>query len=247
MKEFTIYPAIDLRNGMVVRLKYGDPKQQTIFSNDGSEIANRWQSLGARWLHVINLDGAFEESDQTNQRAINEILAACKLKNINIQLGGGIRTMKAIESTLALGVNRVILGTVAVQQPELVKTAVQRFGKERIVVAVDARDGFVAVRGWKEDTKLHLSDFVMKLEGAGIKTIIYTDINRDGVGGGINLKNTATLAQQSSMEVIASGGIFNLDDVKKVKEAGIPGVVIGRALYAESIDPVKLFQLQESR
>ncbi len=247
MREFTIYPAIDLRNGTVVRLKYGDPQQQTTFSENVSEVTNRWRLLGAKWLHVINLNGAFQESDLNNQIAIREILTICNQSNVNVQLGGGIRSIQDIASLLSMGVHRVILGTVAVQQPELVKTAIKQFGADRIVIAVDARDGIVQVRGWKEDTRLNISVFVNKLVDDGIKTIIYTDIERDGVGGGINLQNTTILSEQSSIEVIASGGIFDLEDVKKVKEAGLPGVVIGRALYAGSIDPVELFKLQEGR
>lgn len=247
MSNFTIYPAIDLRNGMVVRLKYGDPLQQTTFSDDPSSVSIQWKEAGAKWIHIVNLDAAFGENDNNNLSEIKKILTVSCNHNLNVQVGGGIRSLSEIESFLSLGVKRVILGTTAVKNPDLVKTAVLRFGSDRILIAVDARDGLVHTHGWKEKTGYKVLDFVTILKDYGISTIIYTDISRDGAGGGINIKSTLAIYQKSELQVIASGGIFELSDVINVKKAGLPGVVIGRAFYAGTLDPVACFNLQEGR
>ncbi|HZK60613.1 MAG TPA: 1-(5-phosphoribosyl)-5-[(5-phosphoribosylamino)methylideneamino]imidazole-4-carboxamide isomerase [Anaerovoracaceae bacterium] len=245
MSDFTVYPAIDLRNGMVIRLKYGDPLQQTTFSNDPSSIAIQWKKAGAKCLHVVNLDAAFGENDTNNLSAIKKILSVSCDQNLNVQVGGGIRSLSEIESFLSLGVKRVILGTTAVKNPDLVKAAVIRFGSDRVIVAVDARDGMVHTHGWMEKSGFKVLDFVSLLNDYGINTIIYTDISRDGAGGGINIENTLAIYNKSKLQVIASGGIFEISDVIIVKKAGFPGVVIGKALYTGSLDPVACFELQE--
>ena len=231
MSDFTIYPAIDLRNGMVIRLKYGDPLKQTTFSDDPSSIANQWKKAGANWIHVVNLDAAFGENDDNNLSAIKKILSVSCNHNLDVQIGGGIRSLSEIESFLSLGVKRVILGTTAVKNPDLVKEAVIRFGSERIIIAVDARDGMIHTNGWKEKSGNKVLEFVTVLKGYGIDTIIYTDISRDGAGGGINIEKSLAIYHKSGLHVIASGGIFEMSDVINVKKAGLPGVVIGKALY----------------
>lgn len=245
MNEFTIYPAIDLRNGMVVRLKYGDPLQQTTFSDDPSTIAIQWQIAGAKWVHVVNLDAAFQENDIKNRKAIEEVISVCSNNGLNIQVGGGLRSLQKIDSLLSLGVTRVIIGTAAVKNPDLVKTAVLSYGPDKIIIAVDARDGLVQTHGWKENTEFKALDFVKELKDYGIRTIIFTDINRDGVGGGINIASTSEIYHKSGLQVIASGGIYEIRDVTAVKNIGLPGVIIGRALYAGTLDPLACFNLQE--
>ena len=247
MSDFTIYPAVDLRNGMVIRLKYGDPLQQTTYSDDPTSIAVQWKKAGANWIHVVNLDAAFGENDDKNLSAIKKILSISAIHNLDIQIGGGIRSLSEIESFLSLGANRVILGTTAVKSPDLVKEAVFRFGSASIVVAVDARDGFVHTHGWKETSSRKVLDFVIELKDYGISTIIYTDISRDGAGGGTNIENTLAIVNKSGLQVIASGGIYEMSDVINVKKAGLPGVIIGKALYAGTLDPVACFELQEDR
>lgn len=230
--SFTIYPAIDLRGGKVVRLKEGDPGRQTAYSDSPAEIAQRWLEAGAGWLHVVNLDGAFGEKDDANQRALGAIL---KL-GARVQFGGGIRSFDAIHKALELGVRRVVLGTVAVEQPDIVKAALKQFGAEAIAVGIDARDGFVRLRGWKEQSRITGADLGLRMQTLGLRTVIFTDISRDGLGSGLNIAATRQLAETSGLEVIASGGVKSLEDVHAASEANLAGVIVGRALYEGTID-----------
>ncbi len=243
MKSFTIYPAIDLRKGNVVRLLYGDPKLQTTYGDNPANYAGYWLNLGAKWLHVINLDAAFGEVDSANLSGLQEIVRTYG-DLIQIQTGGGIRSLEKIRALINLGVKRVILGTVAVQKPTLVKQAVSEFGPEKIVIGIDARDGLVKTKGWTETENITPLTLANKLKELGIQTIIYTDIARDGAGTGINLESTTALAEQSGLTVIASGGVNSLEDVTAVKQAGLPGVVVGKALYEQRINPQAVFSLQ---
>lgn len=221
-----IYPAIDLRGGKVVRLKEGDPARMTAYSDDPAEMARKWLSMGAAWLHVVNLDGAFGESDDANRSALEAIL---KL-GAQVQFGGGMRSLDAIEDTIALGVSRVVLGTIAIEQPKIVIAALKKFGPEKIAVGIDARDGLVAVRGWKSDSGILAKNMALQMRTVGLRTVIFTDIRRDGLGSGLNIPSTRELADVSGLDVIASGGVHTLDDVIAVREAKLSGVIkIGRA------------------
>ncbi len=230
--SFTIYPAIDLRGGKVVRLKEGNPTWLTAYSDDPAETAQRWLDAGTSWLHIVNLDGAFGESDQSNRVALESIL---KL-GARVQFGGGIRSLDSIEAVLALGVSRVILGTVAVEQPDLVSEALTRFGAEHIAVGIDARDGLVRTRGWKEGSGVSALDLAFSMRILGLGTIIFTDVSRDGLGSGLNIPATRELSVHSGLDVIASGGVHTIDDVRAAKDADLAGCIIGRALYEGTID-----------
>ena len=230
--SFIVYPAIDLRGGKVVRLKEGDPARITAYSADPVEMAQRWLDAGANWLHVVNLDGAFGESDNVNRSALEKIL---KL-GMQVQFGGGLRSLDAIAQVLALGVSRVVLGTIAIEQPNVVAEALKQFGKEKIAVGIDARDGLVRVRGWKDDSGISATDLALQMRTLGLRTVIFTDIRRDGLGSGLNIPSTRELAEVSGLDVIASGGVHTLDDVMAAKEAGLAGVIVGRALYEGTLD-----------
>lgn len=230
--SFTIYPAIDLRAGKVVRLKEGDPSRMTAYSDDPADTARRWRDAGAEWLHVVNLDGAFGENDNANRSALESIL---KL-GVHVQFGGGVRTLNAVKDAIELGVSRVVLGTIAIEQPEVVHAALNNFNPEKIAVGIDARDGLVSVRGWKEDSKTSALDLALQMRTFGLQTAIFTDIRRDGLGIGLNIPSTCELAEASGLNVIASGGVHTLKDVIAARDAHLSGVIIGRALYEGTID-----------
>jgi len=230
--SFTIFPAIDLRNGKVVRLKEGDPGRLTAYSDDPKETALRWLKAGAKWIHVVNLDGAFGESDNANRSALEAILET----NAKMQFGGGIRSLDDVKRGLDLGVERVVLGTVAVEEPEVVDDALSRFGPERIAVGIDARDGYVRTRGWRDDSGISAEQLALQMRNLGLRTAIFTDIRRDGLGSGLNIPMTRELADASGLDVIASGGVHTIDDVIAASDADLAGVIIGRALYEGTID-----------
>jgi phosphoribosylformimino-5-aminoimidazole carboxamide ribotide isomerase len=236
MSPFTIYPAIDLRAGQVVRLQQGDPRRQAKYSDDPAETARRWLGSGASWLHVVNLDGAFEEVDAANQAALHAILEITIKSGARVQFGGGIRSMSMIERVLDLGVHRVVLGTIAVEQPGMVADALKKFGSKHIAVGIDARDGLVRVRGWQSNSRLRATDLALQMRDLGLQTIIFTDISRDGLGSGLNIPSTRALANATGIDVIASGGVHALDDVTAARKANLAGVIIGRALYEGAID-----------
>jgi phosphoribosylformimino-5-aminoimidazole carboxamide ribotide isomerase len=237
--SFTVYPAIDLRGGKVVRLKEGDPARMTLYSDDPAETAQKWLEMGAAWLHVVNLDGAFGESDNTNRDALKSIL---KL-GARVQLGGGIRSLDAVDAALSLGVSRVILGTIAIEQPEIVRDSLTRFGAERIAVGIDARDGLVRTYGWKDNSGVPALDLALQMRTFGLATVIFTDVSRDGMGGGLNIPATRELSEKSQLNVIASGGVHTIEDVVAAKDAGLAGCIIGRALYDGTVDLVKALQV----
>ncbi|HAX70683.1 MAG TPA: 1-(5-phosphoribosyl)-5-[(5-phosphoribosylamino)methylideneamino]imidazole-4-carboxamide isomerase [Anaerolineae bacterium] len=236
---FTIYPAIDLRGGKVVRLKEGDPARMTSYSDDPAEMAKRWIDAGSTWLHVVNLDGAFGESDNANRAALEVIL---KL-GVHVHFGGGMRSLDSIEAALSLGVSRVVLGTIAIEQPEIVRDALTRFGAERIAVGIDARDGLVRTRGWKDNSGVPALDLALQMRTFGLDTVIFTDVSRDGLGSGLNIPATRELSEKSGLDVIASGGVHTIDDVKAAKDAGLAGCIIGRALYDGTVDLGKALQV----
>jgi phosphoribosylformimino-5-aminoimidazole carboxamide ribotide isomerase len=234
---FTVYPAIDLRGGRVVRLKEGDPARLTAYSEDPAETARRWLEAGARWLHVVNLDGAFGESDRANLVALNSILDVAKAFHARVQFGGGMRSLQAIdEAVLSVGVSRVVLGTIATENPQVVAEALNRVGANRIAVGIDARDGFVRVRGWKENSGVSAMDLALKMRALGIRTVIFTDVSRDGLGSGLNITSTRALAVTSGLDVIASGGVNTLEDILAAQDANLAGVIVGRAIYEGTLD-----------
>jgi len=240
---FTVYPAIDLRGGQVVRLKEGDPARLTAYSDDSAETARHWLEAGARWLHVVNLDGAFGERDDVNREALKAILEVAKLFDADVQFGGGVRSLEAVEAAFSLGVSRVVLGTIAIEKPEVVAEALQRFGAECIAVGIDARDGFVRVRGWKENSGISAVDLANKMKSLGLRRVIFTDVSRDGLGNGLNISSTRVLAYVSGLEVIASGGVHTIQDVLAARDANLAGVIIGRALYEGTIDLERALQV----
>jgi phosphoribosylformimino-5-aminoimidazole carboxamide ribotide isomerase len=230
-----LFPAIDLKDGKCVRLKLGDMATATIYNADPAAQARAFEEQGFRWLHVVDLNGAFA-GKSVNGAAVGAILKATKNP---VQLGGGIRTLPQIEDWLDRGLARVILGTVAVRDPDLVREVCRLF-PGRIAVGIDARDGKVAVEGWAEASELDAIDLAKKFEGAGVAAIIYTDIDRDGILAGINWNSTLELARSTSIPVIASGGLASLDDIRRLAEpdaAILEGAISGRALYDGRIDP----------
>ena len=237
---FTIYPAIDLRNGRIVRLQYGDPDKETVFGNDPAAMGQKWIDAGATWLHVVNLDGAFDEKGAENWNALPRITQL----GAKVQFGGGIRAMADIERALNAGANRVILGTVAIEQPDLVSEAIAQFGADKIVVGIDARDGEVKTRGWLQATAVAPAELGLSMKERGVQTIIYTDISRDGVLTGVNASATAELAQATGLNVIASGGVASLDDIThchQLADQGVIGVITGRAIYDGRLDLTEAF------
>jgi phosphoribosylformimino-5-aminoimidazole carboxamide ribotide isomerase len=227
-----LYPAIDLKDGQCVRLLRGEMSAATVFSDDPAGQAKAFADAGCEWVHLVDLNGAFA-GQPVNARAVEEILAAV---DVPCQLGGGIRDMKTIEGWLDRGLARVILGTVAVENPALVRDAAEAF-PGRVAVGIDARKGRVATRGWAEETEVQATDLAKSFEDAGVATIIYTDIDRDGAMEGPNVAATEALARAVQIPVIASGGISSLDDLIALRDTGvIAGAISGRALYDGALD-----------
>jgi phosphoribosylformimino-5-aminoimidazole carboxamide ribotide isomerase len=236
-----LFPAIDLKDGLCVRLEQGDRARATIFHRDPAAQAHAFESQGFEYLHVVDLDGAFAGRPM-NAGAVDRILEAVA---IPVQLGGGIRDMSAVEAWLEKGVTRVIIGTAAVRDPAFVRAAARRFAG-RVAVGLDARDGKVAVEGWVEDSKLAALDIAKRFEDAGVAAIVFTDIARDGLMRGLNLETTLALAEAVSTPVIASGGLASLDDVKALLEPRarkLAGAIAGRALYDGRLDPAAALAL----
>lgn len=228
-----IYPAIDLKEQKCVRLYKGDMNKATIFNDNPVNQAQYFADNGFKFLHIVDLDGAIA-GKSVNSQIIKDIINNVDIK---IQLGGGIRDMAAIESWLNLGLNKIIIGTAALKNPQLVKDAAKNFPNQ-IIVGIDAKDDFVAVSGWVEDSKIKVIDLAKKFEDAGVDSIIYTDIDRDGTLEGVSLNSTINLAQNISIPVIASGGVSTINDIKNIKNSqkhGINGVIVGRAIYDKKI------------
>ncbi len=235
---FILFPAIDLRQGRCVRLKQGDPDAETVFSDDPAAMARHWANEGASWLHVVNLDGAFGDAGRAhgnrppiNLQRLQEIRTAVELP---IQFGGGIRNLEDIRMALELGATRVVLGTIAVQNYDIVQRALARFGPERIVVGIDARNGMVATHGWLNTSDMRASDLAQAMAAVGVRRVVYTDISRDGMMTGVNTEASVQLALASGLRVIASGGVGSIHDIQTLamhENDGIEGVIIGQALY----------------
>ncbi|MDQ3250113.1 MAG: HisA/HisF-related TIM barrel protein [Chloroflexota bacterium] len=259
-----IYPAIDLRNGRCVRLRQGDPNAETVFGEDPAAIARHWAAQGAEWLHVVNLDGALgatqsqinalyrspniliqhpgtdkptsPQSEMLQQLPINlqRLREIRQAVTVPIQFGGGLRTLEDIRLALELGADRVVLGTAAIENPDLVSKALEKWGAQRIVVGLDARQGKVAIHGWQTTSGVDVAELSHRMHAMGVERVIYTDIERDGLLGGVNVEATARLGDMTDLQVIASGGVASLQDIEQLKaheHYNIEGVIVGQALY----------------
>lgn len=236
-----LFPAIDIRGGKCVRLLKGRFDQETVFADRPADMAIKWQAQGGKYLHLVDLDGALQ-GRPVNLEAIRDIIANV---NVPIQLGGGIRNIESIEAWLEAGVSRVILGSIAVKNPDLVKEACHKFG-ERIVVGIDAKDGEVAVEGWGISGGVKATELAKRMADVGVARIIYTDISRDGTLSGVNVESTVELARAAGIPVIASGGVAGMDDVYKVAAATeIEGMIIGKALYTGKIELAEALRVAE--
>jgi len=227
-----LYPAIDIKDGRCVRLKQGRFDQVKVYSDSPADMAALWESKGASFLHLVDLDGALK-GRSANAECIRQIVQRV---NIPTELGGGIRSLKDIKDVLDLGVYRAIIGTKAVEDPLMLQEAVKQFGAEHIAVGIDARDGMVAVNGWEQVSQVSAMELAMQMKRMGVKTIIYTDISRDGMLSGPNLEATKRLSDATGLDVVASGGVSCMEDLRKIYQAGIHGAIIGKALYEERVD-----------
>lgn len=222
-----IYPAIDLRGGQVVRLREGDPTRQTVFSDNPVDMAQRWIDEGAEWLHVVNLDGAFAAAND-NANILQQIAAL----GVPVQFGGGLRSLEDMAHALNQGASRIVLGTVAIENPSLVREALAKFGAEKICVALDARDGFVTTHGWTNASDQTPISLGRTMAEAGVVHALYTDVNRDGGLVGSNVTGTIALARNTGLNVIASGGVSRMSEISELAHSGVvAGAVIGMALY----------------
>lgn len=238
-----VFPAIDIKDGKCVRLTQGEFDKVKVFSDKPYEMAQNWEKSGAKYIHLVDLDGALE-GELKNRDTIKEIL-----KNITIpaQIGGGIRNIERIKELLDLGISRVILGTAAIKNPEMVKEAVEKFGADKIVVGIDAKNGKVAIKGWVEVTEKDAVELAIEMKALGVERIIYTDIAKDGMLTGINITELKNIAVKSGIKVIASGGVSSIEDIKLVKEnevLGIEGVITGKAIYEGKLDLYEALKLQ---
>ena len=225
-----IIPAIDLKNGKYVRLTQGKFDQEIIYGDHPVEVAKQWESQGAKFLHLVDLDAALFGISQ-NREVIEKIISSI---NIPVQIGGGIRNIEAIEKMVQVGADKVILGTSALKEREFLKEALKKYG-EQIVVSIDAKDGYVALKGWTEISNVKTLNFAKELEELGVKTIVYTDIAKDGMLSGPNFKELKILKDNLSLDIIASGGISTKENVMKLKELDVAGAIIGKALYTGDI------------
>ncbi len=225
--SFTIFPAIDLRAGKIVRLVQGAPARQTTYGDDPRAQAEQFQAAGAEWVHVINLSGAFGEDAQANLQALQAILSV----GLKVEFGGGIRDEETIRIPLEMGVQRVFLGTAAIQNPALLTWALARYGSARIAADIGVRDGLVMVKGWQESTPLTMLEAGKRFKAQGLDWCVLTDVRRDGAGTGVSVDSAVELQTATGLRVVASGGVASVEDVLRVKQVGLAGVIIGRALY----------------
>ena len=227
-----LYPAIDIRNGQCVRLRQGQFHDAEVYSHSPVKIAKLWEAQGASHIHIVDLDGALAGRSM-NEDVIGDIVSCV---NIPVQTGGGIRTIKDIETKLSLGVSRVIIGTKAVENPQFVKEAIACFGPDRIVVGIDAKQGMVAIQGWEKVSNYKAVSLALEMKEYGVKTIVYTDITRDGMLQGPNIEHTEEIVRITGLSVIASGGVAYMKDLESVYQIPVAGVIIGKALYENRID-----------
>ena len=238
-----LYPAIDMKNGKCVRLRQGEFKDVTVYSDCPEEVACKWQEQGATFLHLVDLDGALA-GHSVNEETIRRIVSSV---SIPVEIGGGIRSEEAIFNMLSLGVKRVIIGTKAVEQPEFLRNMAEKFGAEAIVAGIDAKNGNVAVQGWEQISQVTALKLAQRMRDYGIKHIVYTDISRDGMLSGPNVEATKTLTKETGLDVIASGGVSSMEDLQALYEAGIKGAIIVKALYENRIDLAEAVRRLEGR
>ncbi len=226
-----IYPAIDIKDGKCVRLLQGRFSDVTVYGDSPADTAQKWESLGGEFIHVVDLDGALKGSG-INANAISEI---CSRVNVPVQTGGGIRTMEDIQARLDCGINRVIIGTKAVADADFVKKAVEKYG-DKIVIGIDAKDGMVAIEGWEKTSEFTAVEFAKKMADLGVKTIVYTDIATDGTLAGPNVEAMREMVNAVDADIIASGGVGSLEHIIALKDTGVEGVIVGKALYTNKVD-----------
>jgi phosphoribosylformimino-5-aminoimidazole carboxamide ribotide isomerase len=224
---FTVFPAIDLRHGKVVRLAQGDPTRQTIYGDDPRIWAERWKSEGAEWLHVVNLDGAFGEDARSNLEALATILTM----DLKVEFGGGLRDRVTILRVMDLGIDRLFLGTAAVQEPALLDWAIATFSPARIAGDIGTCDGYVTIKGWQERTPITFLEISRRFRQQGLEWCVLTDVSRDGTSTGVNLETAIEIQRDTGMKVVASGGVDSVEEVHSARAAGLAGIIIGRALY----------------
>lgn len=227
-----LYPAIDLKDGKSVRLKQGEFKEITVYCEEPYKVARYFEENGASFIHLVDLDGALE-GHSVNEETIKKIVSSV---NIPCELGGGIRTMEDIERVLSYGINRVIIGTKAVKEPSFVEEAVKRFGSDRIVVGVDAKNGMVAIEGWEKVSDKTALSMCLSMKKMGVTNIVYTDISKDGMLMGPNVAMTQELTEKTGMNIIASGGVSSMEDLRNLNNAGIKGAIIGKAIYENRVN-----------
>lgn len=238
-----LYPAIDMKDGKCVRLKQGEFKNITVYCDEPWKVAKYFEENGSSFIHLVDLDGALK-GHSVNEESIKRIVSEV---NIPCELGGGIRTARDIERVLSYGINRVIIGTKAVSSPEFVREAVEKFGSERIVIGVDAKDGFVAVEGWEQLSDKTALSMCLTMKELGVKHIVYTDISKDGMLVGPNVEMTKKLTDETGLDIIASGGVSGAEDLRNLAAAGIKGAIIGKAIYENRVniqDVVREFENQ---
>ena len=233
-----IYPAIDVKDGQVVRLRQGDPNQKTVYSSNPVEIAQRWRDAGASWLHMVNLDGALDSGSE-----IWSVVESAAKLGLSVQLGGGLRSAENVAQAIQSGVRRAVIGTAAIEQPELIPALLQTYGAEAIVIALDARGGKVAIHGWQQASDWTAVDLGKAMAAQGVLHALYTDISRDGELGGVNIEATRQLACDTGLQVIASGGVRSIEDVIALAEGDVAGVILGKALYEGMIDLQEALQI----
>lgn len=239
-----VFPAIDIRGGKCVRLFQGDFNQETVFSNNPEEMAQQWASQGATYLHIVDLDGA-RSGSPVNVFIIKKIIESVQ---IPVEVGGGVRSLDNIYDLLDMGVDRVILGSVAIDNPNLVKQAAREFG-DSVIVGVDAKNGKVAVHGWDDTSEISSTELALRMGDAGITTIIFTDIARDGTLGGVKAETFANLAIRSGLSIIASGGVGSIEDIKALKKYekdGVIGVILGKSIYTGALDLTEAIKVAEA-
>ncbi|MGB4658247.1 MAG: 1-(5-phosphoribosyl)-5-[(5-phosphoribosylamino)methylideneamino]imidazole-4-carboxamide isomerase [Mobilitalea sp.] len=227
-----LFPAIDIKNGQCVRLRQGNFQDVLVYSDIPLKIAKQWEAAGTSYIHIVDLDGALV-GHSVNDEVIKSIVSEV---GVPVQVGGGIRTIKDIESKLSLGVARVIIGTKAVKDPAFIKEAIATFGADRIVIGIDAKDGMVAIEGWEKISSYQAVSLAMEMKKLGVKTIVYTDISKDGMLQGPNISHTKEMVDVTGLNIIASGGVSSLKDLEMLGEINVYGAIIGKALYENRID-----------
>lgn len=237
-----LYPAIDIKNGQCVRLKQGQFEDILVYSNSPVGVAKKWEDSGASFIHLVDLDGALV-GHSVNDDVIREIASTVK---IPIQVGGGIRTIKDIEHKLNLGVTRVILGTKAVENPMFIKEVIHCFGADKIVIGIDAKSGMVAIQGWEKLSNYNAVSLAIEMKEFGVKTIIYTDISKDGMLQGPNIEHTKEMVESTGLNIIASGGVSSMMDLEALNNINVEGAVIGKALYENHIDLIQAVSIYEN-